>query len=279
MKPTILTCAVTGTFPTRKHNPNLPVTPQEIAEACIGAAKAGAAVCHIHVRDPQTGAPSMKLEYYREVVERIRASDTDLVAPLATVALPPGLVSEASWDGTLPAGFEARAGDEFAYIVRAYGADGSYDETYPRSFQLVSPDEAKRGGETLRDATERGLGQSMDSAQAEAQSQIQAVFGNNALRVQNIPIHGSKIRIQGRNLPDNASVSINGRPQPLELLERLGREPVILCVPLDRGWTSGRLRSVDDFLDHALAGRGEIVAFNGDQRQAACNEGPSNDLR
>ena len=62
-KPTILTCAVTGNFPTRQHNPNLPVTPQEIAEACIGAAKAGAAVCHIHVREPSTGLPSRKLDY------------------------------------------------------------------------------------------------------------------------------------------------------------------------------------------------------------------------
>jgi uncharacterized protein (DUF849 family) len=83
-KPTILTCAVTGNFPTRQHNPNLPVTPQEIAEACIGAAKAGAAVCHIHVREPSTGLPSMKLEYYREVVQRIRASDTDLIINLTT---------------------------------------------------------------------------------------------------------------------------------------------------------------------------------------------------
>jgi uncharacterized protein (DUF849 family) len=82
MKPTILTCAVTGTFPTRAHNPNLPVTPEEIANACIGAAKAGAAVCHIHVREPATGAPSMKLEYYAEVVKRIHASDTDLVINL-----------------------------------------------------------------------------------------------------------------------------------------------------------------------------------------------------
>ena len=78
MKPTILTCAVTGTFPTRAHNPALPVTPEEIANACIGAAKAGAAICHIHVREPDTGKPSMKLEYYREVVQRIRRSDTDL---------------------------------------------------------------------------------------------------------------------------------------------------------------------------------------------------------
>ncbi|HEU4378988.1 MAG TPA: 3-keto-5-aminohexanoate cleavage protein [Hyphomicrobiaceae bacterium] len=82
MKPTILTCAVTGTFPTREHNPALPVTPAEIADACIGAAKAGAAICHIHVREPDTGRPSMKIEYYREVVQRIRGCDTDLIINL-----------------------------------------------------------------------------------------------------------------------------------------------------------------------------------------------------
>ena len=84
MPPTILTCAVTGTFPTRQHNPALPVTPEEIADACIGAAKAGAAVCHIHVREPATGLPSMKIEYYREVVARLRQSGTDLIINLTT---------------------------------------------------------------------------------------------------------------------------------------------------------------------------------------------------
>lgn len=84
MKPTILTCAVTGTFPTRAHNPALPVTPAEIADSCIGAAKAGAAICHIHVREPVTGKPSMKLEYYREVVEHLRASDVDMLINLTT---------------------------------------------------------------------------------------------------------------------------------------------------------------------------------------------------
>jgi uncharacterized protein (DUF849 family) len=82
MKPTILSCAVTGTFPTRAHNPALPVTPEEIATACIGAAKAGAAICHIHVRDPKTGLPSMELGLYREVVQRIRTSGTDLIINL-----------------------------------------------------------------------------------------------------------------------------------------------------------------------------------------------------
>lgn len=84
MKTTILSCAVTGSHATRENNPTLPVTPAEIAEDCIVAAKAGAAICHIHVREPDTGKPSMKLEYYREVVKRIRESDTDLIINLTT---------------------------------------------------------------------------------------------------------------------------------------------------------------------------------------------------
>jgi uncharacterized protein (DUF849 family) len=84
MKPTILSCAVTGSFTTREHNAALPVTPAEIADACIGAAREGAAICHIHVRDPDTGEPSMAIEHYREVVRRIRESDTDLLINLTT---------------------------------------------------------------------------------------------------------------------------------------------------------------------------------------------------
>jgi uncharacterized protein (DUF849 family) len=84
MKPTIISCAVTGSFPTREHNPALPVTPAEIAEACIDAAREGAAICHIHVRDPQNGEPSMAIEHYREVVRLIRESDTDLLINLTT---------------------------------------------------------------------------------------------------------------------------------------------------------------------------------------------------
>ena len=84
MKPTIISCAVTGSFPTREHNPSLPVTPAEIAEDCIGAAREGAAICHIHVRDPETGEPSMDVAHYREVVRLIRASDTDLLINLTT---------------------------------------------------------------------------------------------------------------------------------------------------------------------------------------------------
>jgi len=84
MKPTILSCAVTGSFTTREHNAALPVTPEEIAAAAVEAAQAGAAICHIHVRDPETGAPSMELDYYRETVRRIRDSGTDMLINLTT---------------------------------------------------------------------------------------------------------------------------------------------------------------------------------------------------
>ncbi|HUB95384.1 MAG TPA: 3-keto-5-aminohexanoate cleavage protein [Stellaceae bacterium] len=79
----IITCAVTGGGPIGRH-PAVPTTPKEIAEAAIGAAKAGAAVAHIHVREPKTGQGSMELAYYREVVERIRDSKVDLLINLTT---------------------------------------------------------------------------------------------------------------------------------------------------------------------------------------------------
>lgn len=80
---TILTCAVTGGAPIQ-NNPAVPITPEQIATQAIDAAKAGAAVAHIHVRDPKTGRSSMELDLYREVVERIRDSGSDVVINLTT---------------------------------------------------------------------------------------------------------------------------------------------------------------------------------------------------
>ncbi|MDA0362337.1 MAG: 3-keto-5-aminohexanoate cleavage protein, partial [Proteobacteria bacterium] len=77
-----ITCAVTGSGGTQERSRNVPRSPKEIAESAIAAGKAGAAVVHCHVRDPETGAPSRKLEYYREVTERIRDSEVDVVLNL-----------------------------------------------------------------------------------------------------------------------------------------------------------------------------------------------------
>lgn len=81
---TFLTCAVTGNITTPDQTPHLPVTPTQIADECLSAAQAGAAAVHIHVRDPQTGKPSMELELYREVFDKVRRANPELIINLTT---------------------------------------------------------------------------------------------------------------------------------------------------------------------------------------------------
>jgi uncharacterized protein (DUF849 family) len=83
-KNVVITCAVTGNLTTPDMTPHLPITPEQIADACLGAAEAGAAVVHIHVRQPDTGRPSMELEHYRDTVERIRAKNSQLILNITT---------------------------------------------------------------------------------------------------------------------------------------------------------------------------------------------------
>lgn len=80
----IITCAVTGAGDTVGRHPNIPVTPEQIATAAIDAAKAGAAIVHCHVRDPETGKGCRDVELYREVVDRIRSAETDAVINLTS---------------------------------------------------------------------------------------------------------------------------------------------------------------------------------------------------
>jgi len=80
----IVSCAVTGSGASVGKHPAIPVTPKEIAAAAIEAAKAGAAIAHIHVREPDSGKPSRRVELYREVVSRIRESNVDVIINLTT---------------------------------------------------------------------------------------------------------------------------------------------------------------------------------------------------
>ena len=80
----MIACAVTGSADTPGRNPAVPVTPPQIAQSAIDAARAGAAIVHIHVRDPQTTRPSMDAALYREVVDLIRGSGTDVLINLTT---------------------------------------------------------------------------------------------------------------------------------------------------------------------------------------------------
>ncbi|MGJ9457939.1 3-keto-5-aminohexanoate cleavage protein [Oceanobacillus sp. CF4.6] len=79
MKKVLLTAAVTGAGDTSAKSSHVPVTPKEIADSAIASAKAGATVAHVHARDPKTGGISHDIEHYREIVDRIRDSETDVV--------------------------------------------------------------------------------------------------------------------------------------------------------------------------------------------------------
>ena len=79
-----ITCAVTGSGDTTGRSDKIPITPQQIADSCIGAAQAGAAVVHIHVRDPKTGAPARDPALYVEVVNFIKESKVDMVLNLTS---------------------------------------------------------------------------------------------------------------------------------------------------------------------------------------------------
>lgn len=80
----ILTCAITGNLTKPEHTPYLPITPAQIVDSALEAAEAGASVVHIHVRDPETGRPSMQLDHYAEVVGALRKARPDLILNLTT---------------------------------------------------------------------------------------------------------------------------------------------------------------------------------------------------
>jgi len=77
-----ITCAVTGSGATQNRSEHVPRSPEQIANSCIDAAKAGAAIVHCHVRDPDTGEPSRDIELYRELTHRVRDADTDVILNL-----------------------------------------------------------------------------------------------------------------------------------------------------------------------------------------------------
>ena len=82
--PTVITCAITGNLTKPEQTPHLPITPEQIADSALEAAAAGAAQVHIHVRDPETGRPSMDIALYDEVIRRIRAVNREVIINLTT---------------------------------------------------------------------------------------------------------------------------------------------------------------------------------------------------
>lgn len=86
-RPVIITCAVTGAIHTPSMSPHLPITPQEIADAAIGAAEAGASIVHLHARDPHDGRPSQDVDLFRQFLPQIKAK-SDVVINITTGGAP-----------------------------------------------------------------------------------------------------------------------------------------------------------------------------------------------
>lgn len=210
---------------------------------CAPALAADARVAIWATEDPDIGAPELSVSApgyaafepggvtapvrffvrsnYSAFIQRLelsiyRGDDADLVQPVATMDLPVAPVSQADWSGPLSGSAPFRPGDELVYVVRAYGASGAVDETEPRSLRLVTPIEAERGGELLRDSGSRAAGVALSPGEARDRALLDQAFGSNALRIQNIPVHGSRIRIQGRDLPEGRRLLINGQPYPVD---------------------------------------------------------------
>ena len=163
----------------------------------------------------------------RYEVSLYRAADVDLIEPIATFPVKVSAAVSTEWDGMLPGKHPFRTGDELVYVLRAYDESGAFDETLPNTLQLVSPEEFDRGSRLLRDATEKYQGTALSAEQAQRQSLIEAAFSGNGLRQQNIPIYGSRIRIQGRNLPQEAGLTINGDSYPVDLERKFVAEYLV----------------------------------------------------
>lgn len=160
-----------------------------------------------------------------------RGTDSDLVDPVARVDLPVEATAQSEWDGALPSDLQLRAGDELVYVLRAHDDDGNFDETSPRKLQLVRPEEVERNRTQLRESTERALGTALTADQALTQELLSDAFAGNGLRQQNIPIYGSRVRVQGRNLPEGYGLRINGENYPVDLERKFVAE---YLVPVGR---------------------------------------------
>ena len=153
----VITCAVTGAGDTVGRHPDIPVTPQQIAESAIEAAKAGAAVVHCHVRDPQTGKGSRDVALYREVVARIRDSATDVVVNLTAgmggdLVIGPEEQPTAFGEETDLVGAVARLPHVEELLPEICSLDcGSYNFGEGSLVYVSTPDMLRRGAKRIRE--------------------------------------------------------------------------------------------------------------------------------
>lgn len=151
----ILTCALTGAGETAEKSPHVPVTPKAIAEAALEAREAGAAVAHIHVRDPKIGKAARRFELYAEVVERIRAAGSDLILNItagmgADFCPDPGNPAQAG-----PGSDMADARERVAHVLELMPELCTLDcgsMNYAQAAYISTPDQLREMARLIRDA-------------------------------------------------------------------------------------------------------------------------------
>src|SRR5690606_29356654 len=185
-----------------------------------------------------------------------RGNDLDLVTPLATQVLEPASSVDLDWEVSLPEGLGLLPGDELQYVLRAYGADGSVDETWPQRLQLVRPQERQRNLEELRRKADSFL-RDLSADELERRRLLQASYGQGSnLRQQNIAIYGSRVRISGQDLPDGFQLLINDQSIPVDQERKFVAEYLLpvgsheFAISLRQG-----NRRIDDQLSVDVSGR------------------------
>lgn len=151
----IITCAVTGAGDTVDKNPEVPVTPQQIAESALAAAEAGAAIVHIHVRDPKTGQADRRFELYEEVVQWIRSSGSDVVINL-TAGMGGDFIPSAEDPASAGPGSDmASAEERVAHIEKLRPDICSFDcgsLNYATSAFVATPDQLREMALRIKEA-------------------------------------------------------------------------------------------------------------------------------
>ena len=155
-----------------------------------------------------------------------RESDTDLIDPIAVLPVNVKAIASTDWNGDLPSNLQFRVDDKLVYVLRAYNKQGQFDETFPQSISLVTPETEERGSTALQNSLSSVYGKLMSKEDALNQNLVDNVMGSNDLFRQNIPFNGARVKIQGSNIPEG-SVYIDGESYPIDLERKFNADFIL----------------------------------------------------
>ncbi|MEM1133988.1 MAG: hypothetical protein AAGH53_13735 [Pseudomonadota bacterium] len=187
--------------------------------------------------------------FERMEISVYRDTDTDFVAPLAVLQPERGNNVSIEWDGRTLTGERLRAGENLIYILRVYDKNGRFDETMPGTLRLLTPFDHEAGLNQINGQTSLDGTSMLNGRAAENRLVQESIFGNDQLRVRNIVLEGSRVRVLGQDIPEGMQLTIDGQPFPIDLERRFAAEMLlpegehVLDLELTRG---------DDVLSYPL---------------------------